>query len=419
MTNDGGLQDHAVSSYTRDGSNSIGSTAYAESSGRLLAEAAQRTARYAASGGSKAYDLSDMARYPAAIPAAFLPLELGVAGGYLPNIGDCQYPYFPQVRHDLRRYADDLRFGFEKTRDPRAAWFLRNLAKRSNEPDALWGEIEQAGEGRRDPQLSSQSRNLRGFGMAVLEAGIERVKVTARRALVMRHGIGRGHAHADSLNLEFFSHGVRLLPDAGIAGGRPDDVNMQCHLGVAVDGATMHNADENSSATAWTEAFKPMSGAQYVAGSARFAAVPQCARYQRQAAMIDVAGRDESYAFDVLRVAGGRQHLWNTHGPPMTPNDKPIYGVELRAPGSQAAWQTLVQHLNPREGVAGEPLVCTWPLGRTYELHMLAGLAAGNPPPIFARSSLFGHKGEPVFIGDSPIPPPKAATAADGAAPSP
>lgn len=398
---DGGLQDHIISSFARDGNNLIGSAGYSQIPGGMLVSAARLTGRYAALGGNREFDLSDISRFPAVVPGASFVLDARVAGGFLPNVGDWGRAVNGPIRDTIGAYAERIRFAFDQTRDPRMAWLLRNVVKRSVETDAQWAEIERLAAGRRDPQLSSVSRNLMGFGLAILEAGSESDDPIRKRALAFRHGVGKGHGHADSLNLEYFSQGVRLIPDAGSRGGAPHPSDMRAHLGVSVDGNEMHNTEINTSATAWTTAFKPSPGAQYVAGAARFGSVPQVARYERQAALIDVAGAEASYVFDVLRVAGGREHVWHTHGPARTLADKPAYGLDLKAAASPEAQRILSAQLNPQEGVAGDLLMATWPMGREYEKGMLGAAFDEKAPSVQARSRLFGHAGNRVFIGDS------------------
>ena len=208
-----------------------------------------------------------------------------MAGGYHPRIGDWGRAMDPRVHHTIGNFADSIRFAFARTGDPRMAWLLLNVVGRSTESDEEWARIEQAAAGQRDPQLSAVSRNLEGFGLAILEAGSEHDDFTTKRAVTFLHGAGKGHAHADALSFEFYSHGLRAVPDTGNRGGRPHPGHMNAHQGVTVDDGPMRNTREiNVGATAWTTAFKPADGAQYVSGAARFAACPQVSRYERQLA---------------------------------------------------------------------------------------------------------------------------------------
>ena len=403
MTNDGGIQDQAISGRLRDGANSIGSIGYTEGAGQVLVQAAGLMGRYVAAGGAKEFDLSDTSRFPAVLAGALFPLECRVAGGYHPRIGDWGRAMDPRVYGTLgKTYADGLRLGWRHTRDPRLAWLLVNAVGRQTETDAEWAALEQRAAGQRDPQLAAVSRNLEGFGLAILEAGVASDDFTKKRALTFRHGAGKGHAHADSLGLEFYAHGLRALPDAGNRGGDPHPGHMRAHLGVTVDAAGMRNSGEiNVSGTAWTTAFAPAAGAPYVAGAARFAAAPQVTRYERQAALIDVAGADASYVFDVLRVAGGKSHTWHTHGPARTPEETPVLSFEAKPATSDAAKEVLAAHLAPREGVAGAVVSAAWPVAKVFEAKMLDAAFRADLPPVVTRCSLFGHAGAPVFVGDS------------------
>lgn len=401
-TNDGGIQDQAVSGRLRDGANNIGSISYTEAAGSVLVAAASLMQRYIAAGGSREFDLSDATRFPAVLAGAFFPLECRVAGGYHPRIGDWGRAMDPRINKTLATFGDSIRFAFANTRDPRLAWLLKNEIGRGAEPDAVWADVEKLSAPLRDPQLAAASRNLEGFGLAILEAGTDRDDFTRKRALTFRHGAGKGHAHADSLGLEFFAHGVRALPDTGNRGGSPHPGHMNCHLGVTVDGGIMRNtAEVNVSGTAWTTAFKSVTGTQYVSGAARFAATPQVSRYERQAALIDIDGQDASYVFDVLRVAGGQVHVWSTHGPARTAADAPSFNVPLKPAVSAEAKAVLAAHLAPQEGVAATTVAAAWPMAREFEQRMLEGAFKDGLPPLFTRSLLFGHTGDGVFTGDS------------------
>ena len=401
-TNDGGIQDQAVTGRLRDGSAIIGSVGYTEGSGGVLIRAADLMQRFIATGGDRRYDLSDPERFPAILAGAFLPLESRVAGGYQPLIGDWGRAHNPRVYGKIGRYADFFRFAFRRTEDPRMAWLLKHRVGRTVETDEEWKRLEELAEGQRDPQLSSRSRNLEGFGLAVLEAGVEHDGFTKKRALTFRHGVGKGHAHADSLGLEYYAHGTRAVPDAGNRGGHPHPGDMRAHLGVTVDGQTMRNTGEgNVSGTAWTTAFLPAPGTQYVAGRARFGFAPTVKRYERQVALIDVAGRDESYVFDILRVAGGREHVWSMHGPASEEQDQAAYNFKVGKAAGKEAQRLLDGHDNPQEGRIGAVARTTWPMGRAAEARMMAGAFRKDLPAVMTRSTLLGHDGALACVGSS------------------
>lgn len=402
MTNDGGIQDQAVTGRLRDGSAIIGSVGYTEGAGGVLIRAADLMQRFIATGADRHFDLSDADRYPAILAGAFLPLESRVAGGYQPLIGDWGRSHNPRVYGTIDRYADFFRFAFRRTQDPRMAWLLKHRIGRTAETDSEWKRVEAIAKGQRDPQLSSRSRNLEGFGLAVLESGVEHDDFTMKRALTFRHGVGKGHAHADSLSLEYYSHGTRAVPDAGNRGGYPHPGDMRAHLGVTVDGQTMRNTGEiNVSATAWTTAFVPAPGNQYVSGSARFKFAPTVKRYERQIALIDIAGRDDSYVFDILRVAGGKEHVWSMHGPASEGKDEAAYNFKIEKAASKEAKRLLSGHDKPQEGRIGPIAQATWPMGRVAEARMMADAYSKELSAVMTRSTLFGHDGASAFVGNT------------------
>ena len=109
------------------------------------------------------------------------------------------------------------------------------------------------------------SRVIEGFGQAILDAGQDEANPLAKRAVSIHTGIGRGHAHQDTLNIEIFAHGCRLAPDLGgrHAGRNRSSPNMRrnrMHNVVWVDDAEFHNpyAGSTTAATGWTTAFSPI-----------------------------------------------------------------------------------------------------------------------------------------------------------------
>src|SRR5690606_13910074 len=69
--------------------------------------------------------------------------------------------------------------------------------------------------GREDDVPEYPSRVIEGFGAVVLEDGQGEDDPRLKRAVAIRTGIGRGHAHQDTLNLEMLAHATRLAPDLG------------------------------------------------------------------------------------------------------------------------------------------------------------------------------------------------------------
>ena len=353
MTDAGGIDDQAFTSYSRGGVHYIGSTLYV---GPKLARIAELLKRYVAAGGDAKFDLSDRKRYPHLPEAAYTKTALHAAGGFPIIVGDAM---------DLRR-------------------------------------------GRVAGLTAYPSRVLEGFGQVVLEDGQGAASPLVKRAVAIHTGIGRGHAHQDTLNIEIFAHGCRLAPDLGgrHAGRNRASPNMRTnrmHNLVWVDDADLHNAYPGSttSGTGWTTAFSPQPGAQYTANAARATSHPQVSCYRRGTAMIDAGltdDRADMYVFDVFRVAGGKVHTYGFHGAYAETIDA---NVKLAPARSEEAKRVLADRPaeSQREGIAVDPLVVTWPLRpKLQEQHQ--GKQHQRPArPVGLTMTLFGRGGEKVYVG--------------------
>ena len=355
MTDAGGIDDQAFTSYNRGGVHYIGSTLYV---GPKLTEIAETLSRYVAAGGEKRFDLSDRRRYPHLPEAACTKNALHAAGGFPIVVGDAM---------DLRR-------------------------------------------GRVADMPEYPSRVLEGFGQVVLEAGQGQGNPLLKRAVAIHTGLGRGHAHQDCLNLEMFAHGCRLAPDLGgrHEGRNRSSPNMRInrmHNLVWVDDREFCNPYPGSTvgATGWTTSFSPQPGCRYTANAARATSHPQVSLYHRSTAMIDGAvseDRADVYVFDVFRVAGGKVHTYCFHG---AAADAVEANVKLSPAASPEAKAVLAGRPegSKLEGKAGDPLVATWPLRAKLQEsyqggdHYRAGEAVG------LTMHLFGCAGDGVYVGSA------------------
>jgi hypothetical protein len=351
MADAGGLDDQAFTSFSRGGVHYIGSTLYV---GPALEEISNVLKLYREAGGDPKFDMSNQALYPHMAEAAYTKHALHTAGGFPIVIGDAM---------DLSR-------------------------KREEHP-------------------AYPSRVLEGFGAVVLEDGQDQSNPRAKRAVATHTGIGRGHSHQDQLNLEFFAHGVRLMPDLG---GRQEgkfhanpNMRTNCmHNIVWIDRKEFTNTFPGStcSATGWTTAFSPQPGSQYMANSARATSHPDVSIYQRSTAMIDgnVSPDDaDVYLFDVFRVKGGKEHIYCFHG---AYSDKIETGMPLKPAQSEEAKAILKDRPEDsmQEGVASDPLEVSWPLRqKMQQLHQAEFYQADRP--VSLTLSLFDHKNEPVYVG--------------------
>jgi len=348
----GGIDDQAICSFSRDGVHYIGSASYLTTE---LQDIAAILHRYRLAGGSPRFDLLDSHRYPQMTEAVSTMQQLRVAGGFRLLIGDAQ----------------DLRKGREADMPP------------------------------------FPSRILGGFGAAILESGQYSGDPLAMRAVGVRTGIGRGHAHQDTLNIEIFAHGCRMSPDLGgrhepPRKGSPNMRSNKVHNLVEVDLRDFENPYPGSttSATGWTVSFHPQPGAQFMSNAARATSHPNVSLYARDTALID-AGPTDSYLFDVFRVIGGKVHTYNFHGAPCTLEAFRI-NTEMKEATSDAAVAYLAKHKEGtrREGKAPAMLEADWPMDANLQ-QSYQGASYQKDSRATMRLTLFGREGEDVFVGNT------------------
>jgi hypothetical protein len=349
MVHAGGIDDQAFSTYSRGGVRYIGAFGYV---GTVLTDIGNILARYRRAGGDARFDLSDPRLFPHVGQAGYTKRALLAAGGFPPIVGDSM---------DLTR-------------------------------------------GRQKGVPSYPSRVIEGFGQVILEAGQERDDPLQKHAVSIHTGIGRGHAHQDTLNIEIFAQGCRLAPDLGgrHAGRNKASPNMRrnrMHNVVWVDDQEFCNpyAGSTTSGTGWTTSFSPQGGAQYAANSARATSHPQVKLYQRSTAMIEGTNAADMYVFDVFRVVGGATHTYCFHG---------AYGENVQtnarlAPAASAEAKVVLASrpvASRREGTAPDPLVMTWPL-RAKMQKRYQGQRYQADRTVALTMHLFGCGGQGVYVG--------------------
>lgn len=409
-----GIQDVMTSGTTREGTEVVGSTYYAQGEG--AARIAGSLEQYLAAGGNPKFDLSDPRRFPKPVAHANWRIENVVAGGDFLRIGDVCGPDKPPG-HTLR----DLSFarqGWRWTRDPRFAFILYHYLERQGESDAEWAEIERAARTQsRAPWLETRSRVLPMWA-GILETGHQHDDYRFRRAAYVRLGFGAGHHHYDSLDLQVVAHGLPMTIDGGQRPGytTPGDRTTRAHNLVQIDG---HAAYRHSWATALSDA----PGARYLAVEAD---PPQgISLVRRQVALVDVdegAGSQKlppqkqkppaelpgdvttpnSYVFDVFRVGGGGGHTYCFHGPLNDSMEWNVIDAGPPAPGSEEAEYLSRFSRMPERNVVGdapEILQATWRMAREIEgtgggeKEMLGPNFDPDSPRKFTRLHLLGVQG--------------------------
>jgi hypothetical protein len=424
-----GVQDLMITNTDRDGRSPIGSRTYALgdfSAGRIAAS----LDGYLAAGGNPRFDLVQHDRYPKVVTSTWFWLRHWTAGLYFPRIGnvtgaDKQYAHNFGEKGKLF----DIDRGWQWTGDPQFAYVIWHYLDHSKYDEQQLKRIEQAaGKLRRAPWLDNRSRVLPGWA-GFLESGVEHDDFRFRRSAVVRVGMGQGHAHHDSLDLQLHAHGLPMTIDGGQRGGysEPGDNHTRVHNTVEVDG-------QNHSAYCWVRTLSDSPGAAYLAAQG----VPPAGAdlFRRQVALIDVdegSGSQSlspeqtgpsptdlptdmvtpnSYVFDVFRVRGGSQHTYGFHGPvnePIQINSTQRVRI-ARAPAADREYLGLFGAAPEKKfaGTVPEVLECTWPMIRQSaerrngtEQFMLQRAYDPGAPQKFTRLHLFGNKGARALEADS------------------
>ena len=448
-----GIQDYIVSGTTRDGTTSIGSFSYT-CGGSPLLSVADMIGDHIKSGGDKKYNLADLRRYPKPFFGALFNLDARVAGLWPLGVGDVGGLF--DYGHWLYAQENAVRTGWKYLKDQRLAWILEHYYGRKDESQQEWDAVEKAAaKQRRNPWMANRSRVLSAWA-GILESGTQHDDFRFRRAATVRVGVGWGHSHRDTLDLQLFALGCQMTPDGGQRPGygRPDCTLTLNHNVVEVDGNG--NKDGNWEGHAWIRTLADMPGAPMLHAKAIPPANKQQVRLaERTVALIDVDeghpatklpsdftlkpgtvyDKDvvlpKSYVLDVYRVAGGKRHTYCFHGcaeDEFTVNAVNPRKVPRREKGKHegdldvSLLRKYVLEGFQGAGEAPDTVVATWRMGRepytfttasgnidegqvrTYkcaapEQRNLKGNYDPTSPRKFTRLHLLGQKGARLLWG--------------------
>lgn len=243
---------------------------------------------------------------------ADIGLDMAVNGRWGPDIGDSGGP---GGGGPIGRWPEVLGQAFTQYGDPRHAQLLaaqnatsRDLFEDWFDEEAVARAVEEHG-----AQIDYRTRDLGGYGLAILEAGAGE---NARGLSLYYGSAAGGHGHHDRLNIEMWALGRPMLPEDGYPYPftRPDfwrwrSTDTHKHYCVVVDETT-----QRTQYAGRLNALVTTPGVQIVDASAEIAYPDQVSLYRRTAALIDLAP-DASYLLDIFRVRGGSQHDWCFHGP--------------------------------------------------------------------------------------------------------
>ena len=357
MTHRGGIGDHAISSYNRDGVHFVGSVGYYSVD---LLESADILGQYRQAGGAARFDINDPTLYPNVGYARTTIEQSHMAGGFRILQGD----------------AGDLR-------------------------QAVMDKMNH----------TYPSRVLGGAGLSILETGQNEEKLTRKTGVALTFGIGRGHAHQDTLNIEIVAHRARVSPDLGgrheaQRKGNPNMRSTRLHNVVEIDNKNFMNpyGGSTTAGTGWNTSFVPTNGVQFMEHYARAASHPDVKVYSRQTSLIDIpeyGGQDETsqYIFDVFRVEGGKLHTYNFHG---GVSEAVKANIELSEELDEDARAYLKDYFegSRRQGLAPAMLQIDWPMTEDMQKHYQR--QEHNPSkPITTRLSLFGVQGQKVLVANA------------------
>lgn len=201
-------------------------------------------------------------------------------------------PAFAQVvYHRNKGKLDGLPYDLFEA-DPDA--FKRDMKRVINEHGA---EIQRA------------STNKSEWRLALLHAG----SGDKARTLWLDYDAWGGHGHADGMNLGLFARGLDLMPDFGYPpvqfGGWSSPraewyKSTLAHNTVTVNGANQPHGAAPGATTLWAAG----DGFQAIGANAPGLNPGVTTRFERTVALVDVSD-DDSYIFDVFRVAGGTDHV--------------------------------------------------------------------------------------------------------------
>jgi len=393
----------------RNGAYYIGSfMVYAFGSAQDTIQKAHALAAAKAKGVQLRMDLSDVARYRKVKTAGDFLLDIFTAGGFPLTVGDASGgPHTgleAEKRLRMAREASEQVFGLWQ--DPRHAWLLKNLYG-STDP-----EVARAAEGVKNPLLHQASRVVPNEA-AVVELGSDETDVTRKSSMMLRLGIGQGHAHSDQLDLNMWSMGLPVSVDLacrseGSNWSRPSASWSFLHNhAIASDDEDPRKAGGRSGEP-WLAAFAPpLMRGRYVnqRGDETLA---------RDVILMEAGEAGATYVFDVQRLRGGKLHTWCFHG---CESEDVAVNAEMKS-AEDVRWIDRLLEGTRKAGKAQDTLEAVWTMtrqGREYK-HTFSGggvvktvpceqaamgrLYDPNLPPVRVRATLLGHGGADVLQGN-------------------
>jgi len=360
-------------------------------------------------GVSPIMDLSDVGRYRKVKAAGQFLLDIFTAGGFPLTVGDASGgPHTGlEAEKRLRAAKESSEIAFRLWGDARHAWLLQHLHGNKSP------EVAQVAAGVKNPLLHQYSRVVPNEA-AVVELGSEETDVTRKTSMMLRLGVGQGHAHHDQLDLNIFAMGLPITVDLacrneGNNWSRPGAAWSFLHNhAIAHTDLDPRNAG-NRSGEPWLRAFAPpLLRGSYVSADGK-------ETLERDVILMEVGDSGTYYAFDLQRVKGGNLHTWCFHGCESE-------SVEVNTPMVAAEdhrWLSRLLEGTRKAGKAPATLHATWTMTRrprqvkhnfsgggvintvACEPTVLGNRYNPNLPEVRVRATLLGRGGDDVLQGDA------------------
>ncbi|MCD6362113.1 MAG: heparinase II/III family protein [Armatimonadetes bacterium] len=262
---------------------------------------------------------------------ADIGLDMAVTGVFTPSIGDSGSIHGSRRIGWTRTVLDPA---FRHYHDVRFAQALSIIGGKTETlwEDSIDDEVA-AVVAEHGTQMQFRTRDLGGYGLAILEAGED----PDRRGVSMYYGhAGGGHGQRDRLTIEMFAFDRPMLTDMGypahwLKKNTYWTNNSISHYLVVVDEGWQRTREKG-----YLNTLVGTDDVQLMDAHAEQATYPgTVSLYRRTSALVDISPTD-SYLLDIFRVRGGRQHDWSFHGPPF-----PEFSVAGGEPGPMQETGTL------------------------------------------------------------------------------
>jgi hypothetical protein len=407
---EGNYEDLYATALSRCGSYHIGAFmcyAFGDASGNILKANIIRKAKE--NGVKPPMDLSDINQFPKVRAAGDFLIDMFFAGGFPAMIGDASGgPHTGRTATNILKGARTTsEAAFNMWGDPRHAWLLVNL---NNNADPA---VVKAAKTVKDPIMHSVSRVVPEW-MAVVEEKPDSSNPMEKTAMMMRLGIGQGHAHDDFLDLNLFGMGLPLAVDLacrneGHYWSRPKSGAGYVHNHAMIcPEENPYKAQQDGEP--WLRAFAPpLIRASYLNGKGT-------EKLERDTVLVQDGNRNQYYVLDIQRLTGAGFHTWSFHG---CESDALLMNVEMSsATDEKHPWLGRTLEGTQKKGIASGYLQAVWTMTRepkeyphkfegggivktvACEQAVLGDKFNASLPPVHVRSTLLGRAGDEVLQGN-------------------